>query len=97
MTELSKTFSMSKLAQLAQLSLGSDEQNIDNASLHHILELADEISKINTDHVQPATHPFAEIQPLRVDEVTETNQREQFQTIAPQVEEGLYLVPPIIE
>ena len=51
----------------------------------------------NTDGVMPMAHPMDQSQRLRVDEVTESDNRNNFQAIAPQVEDGLYLVPKVIE
>jgi aspartyl-tRNA(Asn)/glutamyl-tRNA(Gln) amidotransferase subunit C len=56
-----------------------------------------QMSELNTDNVSPMAHPLDQIQRLRPDVVTEHNQREHFQAIAPQVEDGLYLVPKVIE
>jgi aspartyl-tRNA(Asn)/glutamyl-tRNA(Gln) amidotransferase subunit C len=55
------------------------------------------MSAVDTENVSPMAHPLDTTQRLRKDEVTETNQREHFQQIAPSVEEGLYLVPKVIE
>ena len=52
---------------------------------------------VDTQGVTPMAHPLHMTQPLRQDCVTEQNQRELFQSIAPQTEEGLYLVPKVIE
>ena len=51
----------------------------------------------NTDDVTPMAHPVDTAQPLRADEVTESDQRDEFQRNAPAVENGLYLVPKVIE
>ena len=52
---------------------------------------------VDTDGVVPMAHPLHMSQRLRADEVTETDKREKFQSIAPQTEAGLYLVPKVIE
>ena len=51
----------------------------------------------DTEGVEPMAHPQHMAQRLRPDEVTETDQREKFQRIAPLIEDGLYLVPKVIE
>ncbi len=56
-----------------------------------------QMGDLDTDNVQAMAHPLDQIQRLRADEVTETDQREYFQSIAPQVESGLYLVPKVID
>ena len=55
------------------------------------------MADVDTAGIVPMAHPLDQVQRLRADVVTETNQREQFQAIAPQVEAGLYLVPKVIE
>ena len=52
---------------------------------------------IDTAQIEPMSHAQDVVQRLRDDQVTESNQRELYQSIAPQVEEGLYLVPKVIE
>ena len=86
-----------KIAHLARLQL--DEADIPETvtNLSRILELVAQMDAVDTDAVQPMAHPTDAVQRLRPDEVTETNQRERFQALAPQVEDGLYLVPKVIE
>ncbi len=86
-----------KIAHLARL--GIDEQDIENYAndLTNILDLMTQMGDLDTDNVQAMAHPLDQIQRLRADEVTETDQREYFQSIAPQVESGLYLVPKVID
>ncbi len=88
---------VNKIAYLARL--GIDKQDIESYAkdLSGMLNLVAEMSSINTDDVAPMAHPLDQEQRLRTDQVTETNQREAFQAIAPQVEAGLYLVPQVIE
>jgi len=86
-----------KIAYLARL--GIDEQDVGSYAqdLSNMLELMTQMSGLNTDGVEPMAHPMDQVQRLRIDAVTETNQRDHFQQIAPQVEAGLYLVPKVIE
>ena len=88
---------LQKIAHLARL--GIDAQDIENYAkdLSNILDLMTQMGELNTDGVQPMAHPMDQGQRLRADEVTENNQREHFQAIAPQVENGLYLVPKVID
>ena len=65
--------------------------------LSGILELVDQMRAVDTKGVEPMSHPQAAIQRQRVDLVTEGDQRELFQSVAPQVEDGLYLVPKVVE
>jgi len=66
-------------------------------NLSNILDLVEQMDSVDTDNVEPMAHPMEMVQRLREDVVTETNQREHFQQIAPQIENGLYLVPQVIE
>ena len=85
------------IAHLARLDI--EEKNIEGyaSSLTSILDLVDQMNAVDTTDVQPMAHPMDVTQRLRVDEVLEENQRENFQKIAPKTEDGLYLVPKVIE
>jgi len=86
-----------KIAYLARL--GIDEQDTDAYAkdLSNMLDLMTQMGDTNTDSVQPMAHPMDQMQRLRPDTVSEDNQRENFQSIAPQIEAGLYLVPKVID
>jgi aspartyl-tRNA(Asn)/glutamyl-tRNA(Gln) amidotransferase subunit C len=86
-----------KIAYLARL--GIDQQDVESYAqdLSGMLDLMTQMGETNTDGVLPMAHPMDQSQRLRVDEVTESDNRDNFQVIAPQVEEGLYLVPKVIE
>jgi aspartyl-tRNA(Asn)/glutamyl-tRNA(Gln) amidotransferase subunit C len=86
-----------KIAYLARL--GIDQQDIASYAqdLSGMLELMKQMGETDTDGVMPMAHPMDQAQRLRVDEVTEANNRDNFQAIAPQIEDGLYLVPKVIE
>jgi len=86
-----------KIAHLARLAI--DEADIPGYAhnLSSILDLVARMDSVDTEAVTPMAHPLDMPQRLRADEVTEENQRERFQAIAPQVENGLYLVPQVIE
>ncbi|MEG7168327.1 Asp-tRNA(Asn)/Glu-tRNA(Gln) amidotransferase subunit GatC, partial [Pseudomonas aeruginosa] len=61
------------------------------------LGLIDQMQAVDTSGVEPLAHPLEATQRLRPDAVTETDHRDAYQTIAPAVEEGMYLVPKVIE
>jgi aspartyl-tRNA(Asn)/glutamyl-tRNA(Gln) amidotransferase subunit C len=86
-----------KIAHLARL--GIEEQNVAAYAddLNGVLTLVTQMSELDTTGIKPMAHPMDQVQRLRVDNVSETNQRDYFQTIAPQTEDGLYLVPKVIE
>jgi len=67
------------------------------ADLGNILSLVDQLQAVNTDDIIPMAHPMDAVQILRKDVVTETDNREKYQKVAPNTEDGLYLVPKVIE
>jgi len=85
------------IAHLARLSIDDDDIDSYVSSLSSILDLVAQMNSVDTSEVTPMAHPLDVSQRLREDEVLEHNQREQFQKIAPQTENGLYLVPKVIE
>ncbi len=85
------------VAHLARLSISEDEVRQTTDKITAIMGLIDEMQAVNTDGVEPLAHPLDAVQRLRADEVTETNQREQLQANAPATEDGLFLVPRVIE
>ena len=86
-----------KIAHLARLGLNDADLPQTTATLNSILGLIDAMQAVDTEGVEPLAHPLEATQRLRADVVTETNQREAYQAIAPAVESGLYLVPKVIE
>ncbi len=86
-----------KVAHLARLALDDAEIPVHAKNLSNILDLIEQMNQTNTSGISPLAHPLDINQPLRCDEVTETDQRSLNQSIAPQVEAGLYIVPQVIE
>ena len=86
-----------KIAHLARLGLSESEIPQTTDTLNSILGLIDAMQAVDTDGVDPLAHPLEATQRLRADRVTEENQRDAYQAIAPAVENGLYLVPKVIE
>ena len=86
-----------RVADLARLELSEAEIAAMQQELNGILALVDQMGAVDTEGVEPMSHPQAAMQRLRDDRVSESDQRELFQSIAPQVEDGLYLVPKVIE
>lgn len=86
-----------KIAYLARLKI--EEADIPGyvSSLSDILDLVAQMNAVDTAGMTPMSHPLDAVQRLREDVVTEGNQRERFQAIAPKTEDGLYLVPQVIE
>ncbi len=86
-----------KVARLARLAMNEQEIQAAQTQLNSIFGLIAEMQAVDTTGIAPMSHAQDLAQRLRQDVVTETNQREAFQAIAPQVEQGLYLVPQVIE
>jgi aspartyl-tRNA(Asn)/glutamyl-tRNA(Gln) amidotransferase subunit C len=86
-----------RIAHLARLELSPDEAAAMQQQMNAILAMVDQMGAVETKGVEPMSHPQEVTQRLREDVVTESDQRELFQSIAPQVEDGFYLVPKVIE
>ena len=91
------TSQVQKIARLARLKITDSEAIAYADSLSRILGLIEQMNAVNTAQVAPMAHPSDVALRLRDDAVTETDQRDKFQAIAPAVEAGLYLVPMFIE
>lgn len=86
-----------RIARLARIAVTEQEAIEIGQKLTGIFQLIEEMQAVDTAGVEPMAHALDVMQRLREDKVTETDQRERFQSIAPQVESGLYLVPKVIE
>ena len=85
------------VAHLARLHLGEEEKKEAAKSMSNILNLIDQMQSVDTSDVEPLAHAFDAVQRLRADVVTETNHRDELQQIAPETEQGLFLVPRVLE
>ena len=85
------------IAHLARIAVEDAKLEEYASNLSNILDMVAQMQAADTDNVLPMSHPLALSQRLRPDVVTETNQRDKFQEIAPDTESGLYLVPRVIE
>ena len=85
------------IANLARLQLNEAEQQEATDNFKNILALIDQMQSADTDKLEPLSHAIETSQPLREDLVTEVDQRDDLQKIAPKCEQGLYLVPKVIE
>lgn len=85
------------IAHLARLAIDEADIPAYADNLSSILALVEQMNAVDTSGVEPMAHPLEMAQRLREDVVSEENQREHFQQHAPAVENGLYLVPKVIE
>lgn len=86
-----------KVALLARIKVDEDQITALEKDLGNILDLVDQLQSADTNQTEPMAHPLDAVQRLRADVISESNQREAFQAIAPATENGLYLVPRVIE
>jgi aspartyl-tRNA(Asn)/glutamyl-tRNA(Gln) amidotransferase subunit C len=87
-----------KIAHLARLSITEQEMPAYVTSLSSIVNFVDELSRAQTDNVEPMAHPLdGQHQRLRPDVVSESDNHEKYQANAPAVQAGLYVVPRVIE
>jgi aspartyl-tRNA(Asn)/glutamyl-tRNA(Gln) amidotransferase subunit C len=86
-----------RIAQLARLQINDAEAEQVLAQLRAIFTLIDELQAVDTRGVEPMAHAQGAALRMREDQVSEPDQRQLFQSIAPQAEAGLYLVPKVIE
>jgi len=86
-----------KIAELARIRIAPGQIGDVTRRITEILGMVDQLQAVDTRNVEPMANPLDAVQRLRPDIVTEQNQREAFQAIAPAVENGLYLVPRVVE
>ncbi len=88
---------ISHIAKLARLQMKDDQACSHAAQLSRILDLIEQMNQIDTSGIEPMSHPQDTALRLREDKVTATDQTEAYLEIAPASENGLYLVPRVIE
>jgi len=86
-----------QVAHLARLEIQPEQVEHYAGQLSRILDVVGQLTQANTEGVTPMAHPLAMVQRLRPDVVTEPNRREDYQAHAPSVQDGLFLVPKVIE
>jgi aspartyl-tRNA(Asn)/glutamyl-tRNA(Gln) amidotransferase subunit C len=88
---------VARLAHLARIEIDADAAREVHAKLESIFGLLNELNAIDTHGIEPMAHAQDVALPLRDDVVTETDHHTEYQSIAPAVDKGLYLVPKVIE
>ena len=86
-----------KIAALARIRIDAGQIGVVTQRIDEILKMVDQLQAADTSGVEPMANPLDATQALRPDIVTEENRREAFQAIAPAVEDGVYLVPKVID
>ena len=85
------------IARLARIELAEAEALAMREQLNGIHAMVEAMRRVDTSAVEPMAHPQDARQRLREDRVAEADERDRFQALAPRVEDGLYLVPQVIE
>jgi aspartyl-tRNA(Asn)/glutamyl-tRNA(Gln) amidotransferase subunit C len=88
---------VTQIAHLARLAINEADIPLYTSNLTDILAMVTEINTVDTKGIIPMAHPLDTSQRFRPDKITEHDQRDYFQKIAPKAEAGLYLVPKVIE
>ena len=91
------TEEVSRIAKLSRIELSAAESEATREQLNGILGFIEQLQSVDTAGIVPMAHAVDVVQRLRPDAVTEADQRAAFQSVAPDVEAGLYLVPKVIE
>ena len=88
---------INQLAHLARINIDEESASDVAESITRVLEFVAQLERADTDNISPMSHPLNAKQQLRADVVTEPNNKESLQAIAPAVEKGLFLVPKVID
>lgn len=86
-----------KIAKLSRLSLSETEKAQNLQQLNDIFALVEKMQSVNTDGIEPMAHPHEVALRLREDIVTERDRAADYQAVAPEVRDRLYIVPQVIE
>ena len=85
------------LCNLSKLNLDEDEQSVFLSQMQSILGMIEELQEVDTGDIEPMAHPLQMSQRLRVDEITEFNERDKYQKNTEFAEDGFYKVPKVID
>ena len=88
---------LQRIALLARIDVSAEELSGVTERLNRVLGLIDQLQAVDTEGIAPMSHALDLVQRLRPDEITEPDRREAYQRGAPAVDQGLYLVPKVIE
>ncbi len=88
---------LQRIALLARIDVSPGEAAGVAERLNQVLGLIDQLQSVDTQGIEPMSHALDVVQRLRADEVTEADRRDDYQKDAPAADQGLYLVPKVIE
>jgi aspartyl-tRNA(Asn)/glutamyl-tRNA(Gln) amidotransferase subunit C len=90
-----------RIAHLSRLELSKDQAHKTLDQLNSLFALVEQMKSVDTTGIEPLSHPIAVIEEqalrLREDKATETDHRDAYQQCAPATQDGLYLVPKVLE
>ena len=86
-----------RIAELARIGISDAEARAVQSQLNDIFELIGQMQRVDTEGIAPMSHGQDMKLRMREDVQTDRDQREQFLSVAPEKEQGLYLVPKVIE
>ena len=86
-----------KIARLSRLYLNDGEKAQTLQELNDIFAMVEKMQSVNTDGIEPMAHPHEAALRLREDTITETDRAAEYQSVAPEVRNRLYIVPQVIE
>lgn len=86
-----------KIARLSRLYLNDGEKTQTLQELNDIFAMVEKMQSVNTDGIEPMAHPHEAALRLREDKITETDRAAEYQSVAPEVRNRLYIVPQVIE
>ena len=86
-----------KAAILARIQITQEQIPEVTNSINNVLKLIDKMQAVDTSNIEPLANPHDAIQTLRADEVTATNERDKLMSNAPSTQDGLFLVPKVLE
>ena len=90
-------FNLDRVAHLARIAITAEEKELVEPRLEKVMQMIDDLKKIDTTNIAPMTSPLQQYQRQRCDEVTATDHHKIYQKLAPKVAGDLYLVPQVIE
>tara|TARA_A100001011_G_scaffold67394_1_gene68606 strand:- start:9621 stop:9908 length:288 start_codon:yes stop_codon:yes gene_type:complete len=85
------------IAELTQLEIAQEELSVIGDKMSEVLALVEEMQAVDTSGIEPVSNPLDVTQTLRPDIVTSEDNREIYQSFAPETRNGLYLVPKVID
>ena len=86
-----------KIARLSRLYLNDGEKAQTLQELNDIFAMVEKMQSVNTDGIEPMAHPHEAALRLREDKITEPDRAAEYQSVAPEVRNRLYIVPQVIE